>query len=58
MNKPESKGYKLYEVSNDNGYSWSQQWLTKEEVNCLVNNFYRVRDCRSGFEIIPDVEFR
>lgn len=54
MTRAEKEGRTLYEVSDDNGYSWKQVWLTPTELEGALNNFYKVRECKFGFHVIPD----
>lgn len=54
MKAAEKHGYKLYEVSDDNGYSWKRRWMTGSEAEIMLNNFYRVRECKFGFEMVHD----
>lgn len=54
MKAAEKHGYQLYEISDDNGHSWERRWMTDSEVVIMLNNFYRVRECKFGFEAIKD----
>lgn len=38
---------KLYRISADNGNSWSEQWLTKEEVKDMKEKYnYIVKEVK------------
>ena len=56
MNAAEKNNYRLYEISNDNGYTWEQRYLTERQANILCQNYYRVREVKFGFELIREVD--
>lgn len=56
MTRAEKNGYRLYDV-RDRDYTYYRMWLSKKEVNILLNHSFKVKDCKSGLYVIPDCEF-